>query len=103
MKSEMQDVKSDIQGMKSDIYELKETQELMRIQLDETNRIVRAIRDRQEETDARMDAPSMNVHKLHGELQFLKEGQERHEKILEKLSLRSIEQEADIRELKLAK
>ncbi|MNP83219.1 hypothetical protein D3C76_1821030 [compost metagenome] len=63
----------------------------MQTQLSETNSIVRAIRDRQEESDAKLDALSMDVHKQHGELSSLKEGQERHEKILEKLSLRSIE------------
>lgn len=110
MKSDMQTMKSDIEIMKSDmgtvksdILDLKESQGLMQIQLNETNAIVRAIRDRQEETDAKLDALSIDVHKLHGEIASIKEDQERHEKILEKLSLRSIEQEADIRELKLAK
>lgn len=103
MRSDMEIMKSDMQIMKSDILDLKESQGLMQIQLNETNAIVRAIRDRQEETDAKLDELSMDVHKLHGEIASIKEDQERHEKILEKLSLRSIEQEADIRELKLAK
>ncbi|WP_334072177.1 MULTISPECIES: hypothetical protein [Paenibacillus] len=103
MKSDMQTMKSDMQTMKKDVVSLKETQELMQTQLGETNAIVRAIRDRQDETDAKLDALSMDVHKLHGELSSLKEGQERHEKILEKLSIRSLEHEADIREIKLAK
>lgn len=103
MKSDIEIMKSDMGTVKSDILDLKESQGLMQIQLNETNAIVRAIRDRQEETDAKLDALSMDVHKLHGEVASIKEGQERHEKILEKLSLRSIEQEADIRELKLAK
>ncbi|AZS18479.1 hypothetical protein EI981_26395 [Paenibacillus lutimineralis] len=89
--------------MKSELGSLKETQALMQSQLSETNAIVRAIRDRQEETDAKLDALSMDVHKLHGELTHLKEGQERHERILEKLSLRSIEQETDISALRRAK
>ncbi|MEK0285313.1 hypothetical protein P5F76_01075, partial [Caldifermentibacillus hisashii] len=42
-------------------------------QLTETNQIVRAIRDRQDETDAKLDALSIDVHKLHGELNFVKE------------------------------
>ncbi|WP_435922743.1 hypothetical protein [Paenibacillus sp. DYY-L-2] len=103
MKSDIEIMKSDMGTVKSDILDLKESQGLMQIQLNETNVIVRAIRDRQEETDAKLDALSMDVHKLHGEVASIKEGQERHEKILEKLSLRSIEQEADIHELKLAK
>ncbi|MEK4513111.1 hypothetical protein [Paenibacillus sp. FSL K6-2524] len=103
MKSDMQSMKSDMQSMKSDILSLKGTQGLMQIQLNETNTIVRAIRDRQDETDAKLDALSMDVHKLHGELIFLKEGQERHERILERLSLRSIEHEAEISGLRRAK
>lgn len=103
MKSDMEIMKTDMGTVKSDILDLKESHGLMQIQLNETNALVRAIRDRQEETDAKLDALSMDVHKLHGEVASIKEGQERHEKILEKLSLRSIEQEADIHELKLAK
>lgn len=103
MKSEMQTMKSDMQTMKADIQSVKGTQELMQTQLDETNAIVRAIRDRQDETDAKLDALSMDVHKLRGDFVLLQEGQERHEKVLEKLSLRSIEQEADISALRRAK
>ena len=103
MKSELGSMKSELGSMKSELGSLKETQALMQSQLSETNAIVRAIRDRQEETDAKLDALSMDVHKLHGELTHLKEGQERHERILEKLSLRSIEQETDISALRRAK
>ncbi|GIP51579.1 hypothetical protein [Paenibacillus vini] len=103
MKVDMNSMKSDMQTMKSDILGLKETQELMQVQLGETNAIVRAIRDRQDETDAKLDALSMDVHKLHGELTSVKATQDRHEKILDKLATRSIEQEADIHQLKLAK
>lgn len=103
MKSDMNSMKSDMQTMKADILGLKETQELMQVQLGETNAIVRAIRDRQDETDAKLDALSMDVHKLHGELTSVKATQDRHEKILDKLATRSIEQEADIHQLKLAK
>lgn len=103
MKSDMQSMKSEIQCMKSDILSLKETHKLMQIQLNETNTIVRAIRDRQDEQLAKSDAPSVDVHKLQDELIFLKEGQERHERILERLSLRSIEHEAEISGLRRAK
>jgi len=103
MKSEIGSVKSEVGSMKSELGSLRETQALMQSQLSETNVVVRAIRDRHEETDAKLDALSMDVHKLHGELTHLKEGQERHERILEKLSLRSIEQETDISALRRAK
>lgn len=75
----------------------------MSTQLQETNEIVRAIRDRQEETDAKLDALSMDVHKLHGEVASVKTKQERLEIIVEKLSARSLEQESEIRSIRLAK
>lgn len=103
IEAEQSSMKSDMNSMKSDILGLKETQELMQLQLGETNAIVRAIRDRQDETDAKLDALGMDVHKLHGELTSVKATQDRHEKILDKLATRSIEQEADIHQLKLAK
>ncbi|MNJ37998.1 hypothetical protein D3C77_328350 [compost metagenome] len=103
IESDQQSMKSEMQSMKSEIQAIKETQGLMQSQLDETNTIVRAIRDRQEETDAKLDALSMDVHQLRGDFVRLKEGQERYEKILEKLSLRSIEQETDISALWRAK
>lgn len=103
VKSDMQTIKSEMQTMKADIQSVKGTQELMQTQLDETNAIVRAIRDRQDETDAKLDALSMDVHKLRGDFVQLQESQERHEKVLEKLSLRSIEQETDISALRRAK
>ena len=110
MKTDIEGMKTDIEGMKTDIKGIKQEQQLMKIQLDENTQMIRAIYDRQEETDARQEALTMDVHKLHGEvtaikeeqalysdiLQKLAEGQARQEKILERLSVRSIEQEADI-------
>lgn len=74
------------------------------------NQIVQAIRDRQENSDAKLESVSMDVHKLHGEMTNIKEtqqilihGQERQDKILESLALRSLEQETELRELKRIK
>lgn len=69
----------------------------------ELNQMVRVIHDRQEETDAKLESLTLDVHKVHGELSSLKQGQERQEKILETLALRSIEQESELREVKRAK
>ena len=66
----------------------------------ELHQLVRAINDRQEETDARLESLSMDGHKVTGEVTSLRQGQERHEKALGTLALRSLEQETDIRELK---
>jgi len=103
IKDSQQSMQTDIKSMKSEIKDIKESQHLMQTQLKETNEIVRAIRHRQEETDAKLDALSMDVYKLHGEVLSLKDGQERQERILETLIIRSVEQEADIRDLKRTK
>lgn len=71
--------------------------------LKEIYQIVRALWDRQEETDAKLDSISMDVHKLHGEVTSLKEGQDRQDKILQSLAMRSLEQETELRELKRVK
>jgi len=39
----------------------------------ELGQIVRAIRDRQEESDAKLDSLSMDVHHVHGEIAVVKE------------------------------
>jgi septal ring factor EnvC (AmiA/AmiB activator) len=103
IKDSQQSMQTEIKSMKSEIKDIKGSQYLMQTQLNETNEIVRAIRHRQEETDAKLDALSMDVHKLHGEVLSLKDGQERQERILETLIIRSVEQEADIRDLKRIK
>lgn len=46
---------------------------LIKVQLNETNEIVRAIRDRQEETDAKIESMDMEIHKLHGSVAALNE------------------------------
>lgn len=75
---------------------------VIKSKLDENTQLIRSVRDRQEETDAKLESLSMDVYQLHGELSSLKEGQERQDKILESLALRSLEQETELRELKRA-
>lgn len=103
-------LQSQINELKNTQMQFAEKQDLMQIQLQETNQIVRAIRDRQDETDAKLDALSIDVHKLYGEDIAIKEtqqkliqGQERQDKILASLALHSLEQETDIRDLKRIK
>jgi len=69
--------------------------------------ITRAIRDRQDETDAKLEALAMDIHRLNGTVESiqadvseLKKGQQRQDKVLESLAVRSLEQETDIRRLK---
>ncbi|SOB99240.1 hypothetical protein SAMN05880501_102171 [Ureibacillus xyleni] len=107
MKDEIHSMKEDIHSMKEDIHSLKETQYLMIEQLNETSQIVLAIRDRQEETDAKLDALSMDVQQLHGKvsdhdesIKLLTEIQKQQQQLLETLSLRSINHETELRYLK---
>ncbi|MFM9279643.1 hypothetical protein [Paenibacillus jiagnxiensis] len=48
---------------------LEEGQKALEEGQKELNQISRAIRDRQEETDAKLDAMAMDVHKLHGKVE----------------------------------
>lgn len=73
---------------------------LLKIQLTEMNQLDRAIFDRQEETDAKLESLTYEVHNIYGEISSLKAGQERQNRILASLSLRSLEQETELRELK---
>lgn len=71
--------------------------------LDEVKEIVTSLRERHEVTNAKLDALSMSLHEITGEVTSLKQGQERQDKILESLALRSLEQETDLRDLKRIK
>jgi len=62
--------------------------------------MTKAIIHRQELTDARLEALTLDVHKIHGLMVSFQASQDRQDKILEILSMRSLEQESDIRELK---
>ncbi|WP_141432221.1 hypothetical protein [Bacillus sp. 03113] len=49
---------------------IENKQLLIKTQLSETNQVVRALFNRQEETDAKLDALSMDVQKLHGKAEM---------------------------------
>ena len=67
--SEMKDLKNVQLEMKADMQVMKNEQKLMKVQLDEHTQLFRAVLDRQEETDAKLEALSMDVHKLHGKVE----------------------------------
>ena len=114
MKLEQQDFKSQLNEFRVELREMKVEQQQIKSQLNENTLLVRIIHDRQEETDAKLESLAMDVHKLHGDvtstmeeqdhykvlLQQLAAGKERQERILERLSIRSIEHETDITELR---
>lgn len=63
-KTDLMDSKFELMNSKFDLMDSK---------LTETNQIVRAIRDRQDETDAKLEALTMDVHKLYGKVSALKD------------------------------
>ena len=69
----------------------------------EISQIVQAIHHQQEIADAKLEALTLDVHYIRGDLTSLKEGQERQDRILESLAMRSLEQETQLRELKRIK
>ncbi|ERI09756.1 hypothetical protein [Aneurinibacillus aneurinilyticus] len=66
----------------------------------ELQQITRAIHDRQEETDAKLEALAMEVHKLHGEVASVKEDTKRIHKRLDYQILRIARTEEEIHLLK---
>ncbi|MEK3935032.1 hypothetical protein MKY41_06885 [Sporosarcina sp. FSL W7-1349] len=100
LKSDVCTLKNDVETLKSDVGTLKSDIETLKSGQAELNDIVRVIRDRQDETDAKLESMHMDLHKVIGETAALKQGQERQDKILESLALRSLEQETELRHLK---
>lgn len=97
-----------LEPINQEIKEIKAEQQTMKAQLEEHTQLLKAIHHRQEETDAKLEALAMDVNKLHGlvadhdeKLNSIMAIQERQEKILERLALRSIEHEVNITELRL--
>lgn len=71
--------------------------------LDEQGTILKAVRGRLEEQGAEIKGIHERLDRMEGDIKDLKAGQERSEQIMEKLALRSIEQETKIDALKRAK
>jgi chromosome segregation ATPase len=110
LKTDIQEVKTDIgylkadmQEVKTDIGNLKSDMQIVKLRQDESFQFIHAIRHNQELTNAKIEGLAMDVHSIHGVLTALKDGQERQDRILESLAMRSLEQETDIRELKRIK
>lgn len=92
-----------LENIEAEQQNMKLCQQSMKAQLDENTRLTRALYDRQEETDAKLTSLAEDMNFMKGEMTYLKQGQERHEKILESLAMRSLEQETELRELKRIK
>lgn len=70
--------------------------------VDEVKQIVLALREGQEVTNAKLDALSMDVHKLNGELSAVKEQTISNTEQYDSLSLKVEEIETDLKILKKA-
>jgi len=82
--------------------------------MDETKAMLNAILENQQMTNAKLEAMQMDIHHMKGDIVKLqqdmtivkqdisdiKSGQERQDRILESLALRSLEQEAILREMR---
>lgn len=73
---------------KNDISDMVHKDDIVELQ-----QMARALRDGQEELKAQMESMSLDIHKLVGR-------QTRQENIISTLSMRSIEQESELRQLK---
>ena len=73
IKTEMKEFKTEMKELKTEMNEFKTEQQSMKAQLNENTQLTRAIFDRQEETDAKLESLTMDVHKLHGEVADIKD------------------------------
>ena len=73
IKSEITGMKADINGIKSKITGMKADITSIKAQLDENTQIIKVIRDCQEETDAKLENLTMDVHHMRGDLTALTE------------------------------
>ncbi|WP_438316176.1 hypothetical protein [Sporosarcina sp. FA9] len=71
IKLEITGIKSEVSGIKSEIFDIKSEITSIKSQLDENTQIVKVIRDRQEETDAKLENLTMEVHHVRGDLTAL--------------------------------
>ncbi|MEC0331601.1 hypothetical protein P4H42_18465 [Paenibacillus macerans] len=68
VKDDIRSVKDDIRSVKDEIRSVKDEIQLLKTGQEELRLITSAIRDRQEETDAKLEALSMDVNHMHGDL-----------------------------------
>ena len=71
--AEVKDIRTDVNGIKVEITDMKADITSIKAQLDENTQIIKVIRDRQEETDAKLENLTMDVHHMRGDLTALTE------------------------------
>jgi len=100
LKSDISMLKSDVSTLKSDISMLKEKVDILEGKSDEQRDLLSALEHRTEKNTALLHSLAENINYIKGDLKRVADNQEKHEKLLERLSLRSIEHEADIAHLR---
>lgn len=70
---ELQQLNNRVGNIEADLVNIKSEVAIIKTQLDENIQLTRAIFDRQEETDARLESMSMDFHKMHGDVTSVKE------------------------------
>ncbi len=73
VKTELSDVKSDLGEVKTELSDVKSDLGSVKSQLNENTQLTKAIYDRQEETDAKLEALSIDVHKAYGKITNLED------------------------------
>lgn len=72
MKSEIKSMQGDIGSIKTEVGTIKTDARTIKTQLHENTQFIKAIHHRQEETDAKLEAMSLDVAKSHGEILSVK-------------------------------
>lgn len=80
LKKDVQSLKGDVQVLKGDVQKLEADFQTLQSGQSELQQLARAIYDRQEETDARLEALTMDVHHTTGDITSLKQVQSRQDR-----------------------
>jgi len=100
LKSDVSMLKSDVSVIKSDVSMLNEKVDILEGKSDEQRDLLLALEHRTEENTAQLHSLAENINYIKGDLKKGFDNQKKQEKLLERLSLRSIEHEADIAHLR---
>ncbi|MFJ7971401.1 hypothetical protein [Psychrobacillus sp. NPDC096389] len=72
IKSEITGINNELATINNEITIIKSNQATIKAQLEENTQLTKAIFNRQEESDAKLESLSMDIHKIHGDLSSLK-------------------------------
>ena len=99
LKSDISVLKSDVSMLKSDVSKLNEKVDILEGKSDEQRDLLLALEHRTEENTAQLHSLAENINYIKGDIKKGFDNHKKQERLLERLSLRSIEHEADIAHL----